>query len=159
MAVKGSVIMTTSRLKIDYTSKLVLQITLALITFFGALAFLLADLRGTLPRKPTSIASTTGFLAGSDICDEQKVRLPKNVELMSRKELDSVLDGWLFSLGWWGVSPSRPGSEGSEDLPSLQVGAGKERRFGIDIGEPEQLGFRETKWSFLRRRRFRSDRT
>ncbi|SMR54528.1 unnamed protein product [Zymoseptoria tritici ST99CH_3D1] len=159
MAVKGSVIMTTSRLKIDYTSKLVLQITLALITFFGALAFLLADLRGTLPRKPTSIASTMGFLAGSDICDEQKVRLPKNVELMSRKELDSVLDGWLFSLGWWGVSPSRPGSEGSEDLPSLQVGAGKERRFGIDIGEPEQLGFRETKWSFLRRRRFRSDRT
>jgi hypothetical protein len=48
----------TSRLQTNFASKFTLQIMLATMTVLGASAFWLTDLRGTLPRKPTTIAST-----------------------------------------------------------------------------------------------------
>jgi hypothetical protein len=137
----------TSRLQLDRASKLALQIMLGAITLFGALALAMTDLRGTLPRKPTSIASRMALLAGSDLCREHSGDHPS----------DSGAEGWLFSLGWWRVSDLHNESTGralSADIAAF----GKEedvlrgKRFGIDIGVPEQLGFRETKWWTLRRR-------
>ena len=74
---------------------------------------------------------------------------------MSPKELDKALDGWLFSLGWW--QQTERGASEQSGMSSTRIdedvgGKKRSRRFGIDIGVPEQLGFRETKWRSLRQR-------
>ena len=79
----------------------VVQIMLAVMTVLGAAGFWLSDLRGTLPRSPCSIASTMGLLAGSDPCIPAEPKPPKRTEWPERREMEKVLDGWLFSLGWW----------------------------------------------------------
>lgn len=114
---------------------------------FGTIAFAVTDLRGTLPRKPSSIASRMALLAGSDLCREYAGDHPP----------DATGEGWLFSLGWWLVSEQheeqieRTMTEGDAD-PATPETRLRGRRFGIDIGVPEQLGFRETKWWTLRKR-------
>jgi Protein of unknown function (DUF3433) len=154
----GTVQWTSARLQVNYASKLALQIMLGVMALLGAGAFWLTDLRGTLPRNPCSIASTMGFLAGSDLCDPDKPILPNGVEWLSRGEVERVLEGWLFSLGWW--SSHRQGEEdvGGRDGHGHAKQALLHRkevdfnRFGIDVGTAERLGFRETKWWALRRR-------
>lgn len=131
---------------------------LGVMFLLGGMAFLLTDLRGTLPRKPTSIVSTMAFLAGSDLCSGQKALLPGDALWMKEKDLDALFDGWLFSLGWWSRQATRvrtlsQGNSGDEDGNGVGTenagdehpfGGGKvERWFGIDVGAPEQLGFRE----------------
>ena len=145
-----------ARLQVNFASKLALQFMLGVMTLLGAGAFWLTDLRGTLPRNPCSISSTMGFLAGSDLCDSEKPMLPKEVEWLNPRELEKVLEGWLFSLGWW---TDRQGEDvGGHDGHShaRQTLLHKEEkncnRFGIDVGTPERLGFGETKWWTLRRR-------
>ena len=147
MVVKGTSESFTSRLQLDRASKLTLQIMLAAMTLFGTLAFMMTDLRGTLPRKPSSIASRMALLAGSDLCREHA----------GDRLSGSAAEGWLFGLGWWRVS--NPHDEPTSRATSeVDVASSKEdeahqgRRFGIDIGVPEQLGFRETKWWTLRKR-------
>ena len=152
----------SSRLHLNTTSKLILQIMLGVMFVLGTCTYLLTDLRGTLPREPYTIASRMAFLAGSDLCDGEQSHLPPDPLWKPQAELDQALDGWLFSLGWWQQSNSSA-SERAEAIASRSDGdvvAGKRqrlRRFGIDIGVPEQLGFRETKsWTLrqrLRRRR------
>jgi hypothetical protein len=83
---------------------------------------------------------------------------------MSEKEIDRIMHGWLFSLGWW---PSRDKcADGDDDgdsvreqkqLIQLKEVSGRqnfpsERHFGVDVGTPEQLGYRETRWWRVRRR-------
>lgn len=131
----GTMAVNTSRLKVNFTSKLILQIMLALMILFGAAAFWLSDLRGTLPRKPSSIASTMGFLAGSDLVEQFKTG-----ELIDVRRLEG--NGWMFGLGWWKQSDNQ-----------------KARRFGIDVDVPEQSGYRDTRWAALRRRVFSSRRS
>jgi hypothetical protein len=147
VVVKGTSESFTSRLQLDRASKLALQIMLGAMTLFGTLAFMMTDLRGTLPRKPTSIASRMALLAGSDLCREH-----------AEKHLsDPAAEGWLFSLGWWRVSDphdisiQRATSE-EDAAPAKEDEASQGKRFGIDIGVPEQFGYRETKWWTLRRR-------
>jgi Protein of unknown function (DUF3433) len=154
----------TARLQINYASKLTLQIMLGTMTLLGMGAFWLTDLRGTLPRNPCSIASTMGFLAGSDLCDPEKPILPKGAEWLGRKEMERVLGGWFFSLGWW---TPREGEQveghdgqghnhGHDDAGQALLHQTKKEkdidRFGIDVGMPKRLGFRETEWWALRRR-------
>jgi hypothetical protein len=160
----GFVLMSSSRLQMHYNSKLALQLLLVIMAILGLLAFLLQDLRGTLPRKPTTIASTMAFLADSEICSARKRLLPARAEWMSEKEIDRIMHGWLFSLGWW---PSRDKcADGDDDgdsvreqkqLIQLKEVSGRqnfpsERHFGVDVGTPEQLGYRETRWWRVRRR-------
>jgi hypothetical protein len=145
--VTGTAYRYTSRLKMNFASKLALQIMLAVMTLLGASAFWLTDLRGTLPRKPTTIASTLALFAGSDMCDERKPLIPRDALWKHGKELDKALNGWLFSLGWWPrtrrdvdtVSNETDETSGDTLLESKEVGG---RRFGIDVGVAEQLGFR-----------------
>lgn len=54
--------------QLDETSKIVMQSNLGAMNLSGICTYLTADLRGTLPRKPTSIASRMALLAGSDPC-------------------------------------------------------------------------------------------
>jgi hypothetical protein len=145
--VSGTAYRYTSRLKMDFASKLTLQIMLATMTILGASAFWPTDLRGTLPRKPTTIASTLALFAGSDMCDEKKPLIPRDALWKHGKELDKALDGWLFSLGWWPkthrdvdtVSNETDEASGDALLETKEIGG---RRFGIDVGVAEQLGFR-----------------
>ncbi|GAB1731874.1 hypothetical protein NU195Hw_Modified_347t1 [Hortaea werneckii] len=165
----------TSRLQLNWASKVTMQTLLGVMTLLGACTFLSSDLRGTLPRKPTSIASRMALLAGSDLCDEQKGIIPRDAIWMPRKEIEKLFDGWLFSLGWWqqfgrghdntttSVRESNgEGEIGEESLSgrttSQEEETSKHQRFGIDVGVPEQLGFRETKlWTVRRRLTRRND--
>ncbi|KAI0546007.1 hypothetical protein F4679DRAFT_587934 [Xylaria curta] len=57
-----------SRLTVDFTSKLVLQIMLAAMLVLEAVSLSQIKLRGLLPRSPCSIASVMALLAGGTIC-------------------------------------------------------------------------------------------
>lgn len=139
--VNGTAYSFTSRLQLDWASKLAIQVMLGVMTLFGTLALMTADLRGTLPRTPSSIASRMALLAGSDFCRQFEADQP----------LDLSTEGWLFSLGWWHTSDqqddlvARDSSRGKTDSAKVE-GRPDSRRFGIDIGTPERLGFHETKW-------------
>jgi hypothetical protein len=82
----------SSRIRVNAVSKLVMQIMLSVMILLGLLTFFLTDLRGTLPRKPSSIASRMALLAGSDLCAQDKGILG-GVAQKSDKELAKVLDG------------------------------------------------------------------
>lgn len=49
ITIQGSVLSYQSRLKVDYGSKVALQMMLGTMTLLGMCAFWLTDLRGTLP--------------------------------------------------------------------------------------------------------------
>lgn len=135
------------RLKVNPTSKITLQVILGAMVLFGTLAYALVDLRNTLPQDPCSIGATMSLLAGSEIC--KKDMIPPGAEFMSRKELDNLLDGYLFSLGWWRKGQANPSVQGGHiDTEDLH----RKYRFGIDIGEPEKLGFIDSS-SWLKRRK------
>ncbi|KAM0706042.1 hypothetical protein Q7P35_007402 [Cladosporium inversicolor] len=159
----------SSRIEFNQASKITMQVMLGVMALLGACTHLASDLRGTLPRKPTFIASRMALLAGSDLCEGQKALLPPNAIHTSEKELDKLFDGYMFGLGWWRQTAA---SCGESDIPDRETcqddQAGtynhaeetlcetkrryRRGRFGIDVGVPEQRGFRETKWSVLRRR-------
>ena len=102
------------RVKQNSESKLVLQVLLGTILLLGIAAYALTDMRHTLPHSPHSIAGVMSLLAGSELCT-RKV-LPVGAEFMDDRELARALDGYLFSMGWWGD------------------GKKEEKRFGIDVG-------------------------
>ncbi|EME40156.1 hypothetical protein DOTSEDRAFT_74852 [Dothistroma septosporum NZE10] len=161
--VNGTMQIQTSRLKVNNASKLALQIMLGVMTLLGLGAYWLTDLRGTLPRNPCSIASSMGFLAGSELCDGSNALIPEDAIEMSEEEQKSLFDGVLLSLGWWAdrKDESRGMLDGSHEGSTQSLlddgDVPRDRIFGVDVGTPEQLGFRETRWWKLRRRMARSD--
>jgi len=58
----------TPRLVQDNSSKLALQVLLAVMTACAAVAYLTTKMRHVLPCNPCSIAGTMALLAGSDLC-------------------------------------------------------------------------------------------
>ncbi|KAL6915461.1 hypothetical protein FSST1_006956 [Fusarium sambucinum] len=131
------------RLGINPTSKLILQILLGVMAVLGLASYLLVKMDGTLPRNPCSIASTMGFLAGSQLCDPNSGIIPRGAEYMTDKELEEVFDGWVFSIGWWHTQKSSEvhtsGSEsadgtGSEQEDSVESTREVSKRFGVDVG-------------------------
>ncbi|GIZ43146.1 hypothetical protein CKM354_000638500 [Cercospora kikuchii] len=162
----GTMALESSRLRMNSTSKTTLQIFLACMLALGFAAYLKTDLRTTLPRKPTSIASVMSLLSGSDLCGNGRSYLPEGAENMTSEELNEHLDGLIVRLGWWsqstdGPSSSSDGGRQDENKDGDLVVKSEEirrRRFGIDIGKPEQLGFRpestfRQKLQALRRRK------
>lgn len=147
MLVNGTAFSFTSRLQINRESKIALQAMLGAMIVLGTLAFVVTDLRGTLPRKPSFIASRMALLASSEMCREYA----------ADERPDPTAEGWLFSLGWWREGREHGdqtgGVSGDETAPTKEEEGPEVRRFGVDIGAPEQLGFRDTKWRNLRRRR------
>ncbi|PIA97501.1 hypothetical protein CB0940_05286 [Cercospora beticola] len=147
--VQGTMWVQRSRLKVNTTSKLALQIMLAAMTALGLGAWWLTNLRRTLPRNPCSIASTMALLAGSDLCDGPDPLIPDNALSLSKQEQLELFSGWMFSLGWWrktkksnsSDAPATDEAESSETLLAKQES--EEWRFGIDVVMPERLGFRE----------------
>jgi hypothetical protein len=145
----GTASVPSSWIKVNATSKLIMQAMLGTMTLLGLLTFLLTDLRSTLPRKPTSIASRMALLAGSDLCAGDL--LPRDAVCKSDKDLARIFDGWLFSLGWWAKSGMDIDHDVEHPLPEGGAASRRSqrtelRRFGIDVGAPEQLGFRRRKW-------------
>ena len=102
------------RLVQNSTSKIILQLILGIMLLCAIVVYISSrELRRLLPRCPWSMAGMMTLLAGSELC-ERKV-MPEGAEFMTDKELQLALQGWLFSLGWWGE--------------------GEEERYGIDVGE------------------------
>ncbi|TGJ83560.1 hypothetical protein E0Z10_g5212 [Xylaria hypoxylon] len=130
--IKGTIHKRVARLTIDYTSKLVLQILLSIMLLLEAGAVWQMDLRGTLPRKPYSIASIMGFLAGSSICEP--TFMPKGAEWMSKDELSRLFGYRTLGLGWWDDDYQDTGNDETEHPRNL--------RYGIDFGEPHERSFR-----------------
>jgi len=145
--VHGTAYSFLSRLKLNFASKLTMQIMLGTMFIFGALTYSLMNLRSTLPRNPYSIASRMALFASSELCDERKALLPRNAIHMPLEELDQIFNGWLFSLGWWQEAESDSNDLSREATSSDEDTSFRERRqrFGINIGVPEQLGFRKMK--------------
>jgi hypothetical protein len=105
---------TQARLVQHDTSKLILQILLGIMLFCNLIILpYTRRFRRLLPYCPWSLFGVMALFIGSELCDEHKV-LPVGAESMSNEELEEVLRGWVFSLGWWGV--------------------GEEKRYGIDVG-------------------------
>lgn len=154
---QGTIDVAVTKLQMNETSKLVLQICLGAMTLLGIGTFLLADLRTTLPRNPCSIASTMGFLAGSDLCSAERRTLER-----PEGKADAAFEGWILSLGWWDQesigTKAAAVTEGFGNDQSAKDSEATKRRFGIDVGLPAQLGFRGTRklrvnWAFLRPKR------
>lgn len=126
----------TARLKINPGSKVTLQILLAVMFTAATLAYLLTDMRHTLPHNPHTLAGVMTLVAGSEMCSRAVV--PQGAEWMTDQQLreKGVFDGYLFSLGWW----EERESESERDLdPGGVVGRGR-RRFGVDVGRAEREG-------------------
>lgn len=121
----ATITLPTNRLKMNNGSKVTLQILLAVMFVCGSLAYLLTDMRRTLPHNPHTLAGTMSLLAGSEMASRAIV--PEGAEWMSDEELRKagVFEGYLFSLGWW--NDRTPGGTSN----------GK-KRFGIDIGRAEK---------------------
>ncbi|KAI0455003.1 hypothetical protein F5B21DRAFT_524156 [Xylaria acuta] len=129
--VTGTFNTTASRLKVDFVSKLVLQIMLAVMIILGGLAFRLVKLKDTLPRLPFSIASIMGLLSESALCSSSV--MPDGAEWMDETQLEKVLGGHSFGLGWWrGNTGDRRFDDGTE----------RGWRYGIDIGIPQTTEIR-----------------
>ncbi|KAI1313148.1 hypothetical protein F5Y03DRAFT_406456 [Xylaria venustula] len=87
-----------SRLAVDFTSKLTLQIMLATTVALSGLAFWLGELRGMLSRNPCSIASVMVLLTDSQICNREFI--PVGSEWKSERELAEVFKTYDVKLGW-----------------------------------------------------------
>jgi hypothetical protein len=118
--IEGVVFEQMARLQMDRTSKLILQIMLAAMIVFMAIAIKLARIRRTLPRSPYSIASVMGFLADSRMCDQKERIITSGFESMSRKKLANLLHGTRFKLDWWSLQ-SKSGKESSAIVPRDNV--------------------------------------
>ncbi|KAI1745530.1 hypothetical protein F4680DRAFT_465470 [Xylaria scruposa] len=116
--ITGTTSTRTSRLKVDFASKLVLQIMLTVMALLAGLGLRIAKLRGTLPRNPCSIASMMALVSGSRLCSGGF--MPNGAEWMDKQQLAKLYDGHTVGLGWW---------EGETDECSRG-------RFGIDLGRP-----------------------
>ncbi|KAI1753941.1 hypothetical protein F4782DRAFT_494489 [Xylaria castorea] len=137
--VKGTMTISVSRLKINRTSKIILQAFLSTMVVFGGLAWWCVDLR-VLPRNPYPIASSMALLGGSRLVrgSSQAASGSEDQErpMTIRRKPLVVMKGKRFRLGWWEdpnaeADNSDPESDStSEVAPSL---AG--RRFGIDVVE------------------------
>ncbi|KAJ3523477.1 hypothetical protein NM208_g12436 [Fusarium decemcellulare] len=135
-----------TRLAIHSTSKVILQVLLGTMVIGGLTSYALVKLDGTLPRNPCTIASTMGFLAGSQLCDPGSDIIPQGAEFMSDQQLKQAFNGWVFSLGWWySQDASVEGSDETVNHSGLLDGyesssrtiSRREKtngRFGVDVG-------------------------
>jgi Protein of unknown function (DUF3433) len=119
----GQVIDATAlRLIQNPAPKIALQVLLAAILIFVAIAYIITPMRSVLPHNPCTVAGVMSLLAGSDLCT--RAVIPEGAEFMTDKEFEKVFEGYVFSLGWFGGGEERGG----------------DARYGIDIGRSEKTG-------------------
>lgn len=75
------------------------QSLLALMAICAIVAYFMIKTRNVLPRRPDSIATLTSLVTRSELIESNI--FPPGSEWANEKELLSLLDGWLFSMGWW----------------------------------------------------------
>lgn len=119
------------------------------MSVLGLVSYTLVKLRGMLPRDPCSIASTMVYLAGSQLCDRDASIMPQSAELMDEKEPKNVLEGWVFSLGWWNVARVDGEEASTAEEQEVSLGSGNyataiitedtDKRFGVDVGSASNL--------------------
>lgn len=116
--------LTALRVVQNPASKVALEVLLATMLIFTAIAYIMTPMRNVLPHSPCTIAGVMSLLADSDLC--RRAVIPEGAEFMTDEELEKVFKGYLFSLGWFGAGG---GGEG-----------GGEERFGIDVGRADKAG-------------------
>lgn len=133
---RGSIIVPVSRLKLNKTSKIVLQTFLGTMVLLGGIAWWCVDMR-VLPRNPYPIASSMALFAGSRLIGASGQapsgsREQEQQWKIKRKPL-VIVKGRRFRLGWWEGSDAAAnnGSDSDSDSQALLPTAG--RRFGIDV--------------------------
>ncbi len=140
--VRGTASRQVSRLRIDKASKLALQIMIATMTLFMAVAVKKAKIRKTLPRNPCNIASVMGFLAGSALCDPERTLIPPGSEFLDKPGMAKLFKGRMVSLRWWPLSnvvPSEARNEAGREASQERESEGDDRsmarnqRFGVDL--------------------------
>lgn len=155
--IQGSKMTVVLRMKVDQTSKIVLQAQLAVMLVFGIATYVLVDLRGTLPGPPTSIGTVMSLLADSEMCDPKTGVFRHAYPDINDKDLAKSLEGWLFSLGWWEKRGKTVATE-IEDSHAVKEAhthaspisrSNEGKRFGIDIGKADTSNFTSS-WSWLK---------
>jgi hypothetical protein len=132
----GTATVLVSRLTVDVTSRLVLQIILVAVLTLETVALSQIRLRGLLPRSPCSIASVMALLAGSNSCHSNFIS--ENEERMDQKGFGKSFRKYIFRMGWW------DDHENTQVQTTTYGGGGenvKGSRFGIDIGGATRLRF------------------
>ena len=115
----GTISMPVLRLKQNKAPKILLQVLLGVMVVCGAIAYSMLNTKELLRQSPCSIAGKMELLARSELCNSRKV-IPEGAEWWDEKQRRQygLFDGWLFSLGWWGI---------------------ERKWYGIDIGSAEKL--------------------
>ncbi|KAI1739553.1 hypothetical protein F4680DRAFT_466377 [Xylaria scruposa] len=141
----GTIMQQVTRLKMNNSSKLTLQIVLGVMTTFMAIAVKTVKIRRVLPRNPHSIASVMGFLAGSKLCDPRENIIPPGSEFLKKEELSQIFESRRFRLGWWTLRDINQDVKEIADeshtiherhilvKPSPGSSTSGDRRFGIDV--------------------------
>lgn len=120
------------RLVQDTISTRILQALLGTIVLCAIVAFLSQDTRHVLHDNPCSIAAVASLLAGAEFLN----LFPPGSEFCSDTELAELLDGMLFSMGWWkrggglwfGIDVGQCDAKNLEDFEGS--GGSNERREG-----------------------------
>ncbi|KAL9109161.1 MAG: hypothetical protein Q9227_006086 [Pyrenula ochraceoflavens] len=112
------------RVKLDRTSKLILQILLSAMAVCGLAAVLLVRVRGALPHNPGSIAGTMSLVAGSRLVKE----MPEDGGSLGKIR-------WRYRLGWWKGGVPVGEKEGRERAGEEEEGV----RFGVDIVDCREM--------------------
>ena len=105
-------------------SKIILQAVLAAMVLCFVAAYLLIDMRRTLPHNPCTIAGSMSLLVGSDLMTEVGRVLDDGED---EKALGRRLGDMRLRLGWW------PEPFSGNDARAEQLLQGKSARFKIDL--------------------------
>lgn len=126
--VDGKVRGIASRLKVSKVSKIILEGMLGSMILLGGCAYLLVDMRGTLPRNPYPIASAMALFAGSKLCE-------MDIATKDEKEVATLLSTHTFSLGWWRAKEDADSDEGQAQGHEEARGQRPEERQEREAGE------------------------
>ena len=126
---------TQLRLVQNRTSTTILEVFLGVICASGIAVYAVSfgECRRLLPRCPWSMAGMMTLLAGSEMCGPRV--MPGGAESMTDKELETALQGWLFSLGWW--------VDGRDERYGIDVGSARKGRGGcmtLDVSRSDVDG-------------------
>jgi hypothetical protein len=114
---------TRQRLIQSKRTTFVLQGLLGVVMVCILLVVVSVTTKSGLAKPPNSVGAQAGLMAGSELVRLVRDESRGNHAGSNDKELSKIWNGYLVSLGWWEIGPSR--------APLL----GSTRRFGIDIGD------------------------
>ncbi|KAI1300923.1 hypothetical protein F5Y03DRAFT_363309 [Xylaria venustula] len=119
---RGSMTVADSRLKLNKTSKIIIQTFLGTMVLFGGIAWGCVDMR-VLPQNSYPIASSMALLAGSRLIrGEGTTQVPngsrEQEQRIKRKAL-VILKRRRFCLGWWEDSVSQPIGHAGDSAQAL----------------------------------------